>query len=59
MKERINTMPQATFTIKGDIADFSRLDNLYTSLKREADKLLSGWEINVEVQYTEKKGEKE
>lgn len=51
-------MPEATFTITGSIEDFTRLDNLYKSLKREAEKLLSGWELNVKVQYSEKKGEK-
>jgi len=51
-------MPQATFTVKGSIADFTRLDNLYKSLKRESDKLLTDWTIDVDVKYTEKKGEK-
>ncbi|MBA7607716.1 hypothetical protein ES703_14882 [subsurface metagenome] len=50
-------MPEAIFTIKGKIADFTRLDNLYKSLKREAQKLLDDWEMNVTVEYTEKKGE--
>lgn len=50
-------MPEATFTIKGKIADFTRLDNLYKSLKREAQKLLDEWIMNVEVKYTEKEGE--
>lgn len=50
-------MPEATFTIKGKISDFTRLDNLYKSLKREAQKLLDKWEMNVEVKYTEKEGE--
>ena len=52
-------MPQATFTINGDIEDFTRLDNLYKSLVREADKLLSKWEIKIDVTYAEKQGEKE
>lgn len=51
-------MPAATFIISGNIADFTRLDNLYKSLKREGEKLLTGWEIKVEVSYTEKQGEK-
>ncbi|MBA7608308.1 hypothetical protein ES703_15485 [subsurface metagenome] len=50
-------MPEAIFTIKGKIVDFTRLDNLYKSLKREAEKLLTDWEMNVEVKYSEKKGE--
>jgi len=50
-------MPEATFIIRGSIEDFTRLDNLYKSLKREGDKLLESWTIDVEVKYTEKKGE--
>lgn len=51
-------MPQTTFIIRGAIEDFTRLDNLYRILKREGDKLLSDWTIDVEVKYSEKKGEK-
>jgi len=51
-------MPEATFVLSGNIEDFTRLDNLYKSLTREADKLLTKWEIVVEVKYTEKQGEK-
>ncbi len=51
-------MPEATFIIRGKIEDFTRLDNLYRSLKREGNKLLEDWSIDVEVKYTEKKGEK-
>ncbi len=51
-------MPEATFTIKGSIGDFTRLDNLYKSLKRESEKLLSEWTMNIAVTYEEKKGEK-
>jgi len=51
-------MPEATFIIRGSIKDFTRLDNLYKSLKREAEKLLDQWDMNVEVKYSEKKGEK-
>lgn len=50
-------MPEATFTISGKIEDFLRMDNLYKSLKRESEKLLDPWEMNVEVKYSEKKGE--
>lgn len=52
-------MPEAQFIIKGNIADFTQLDNLYRSLKREANKLLEKWEMNVEVKYSETQGEKE
>lgn len=51
-------MPEATFTISGAIEDFTRADNLYKSLKREADKFLTTWTMNVEIKYSEKKGEK-
>jgi hypothetical protein len=51
-------MPECTFIIRGAIADFTRLDNLYKSLLREARKLLTEWELNVEVKYAEKQGEK-
>ncbi len=51
-------MPEATFIIRGSIEDFTRLDNLYKGLKREGDKLLKDWTIDVQVKYTEKKGEK-
>ncbi len=50
-------MPEATFNITGNIADFTRLDNLYKSLIRESDKLLSQWEIKISVVYSEKQGE--
>ena len=50
-------MPLATITITGNIADFTRLDNLYTALKREGSKLLKSWSINVDVKYSEKEGE--
>lgn len=57
MRKEISIMPEATFIITGSVEDFTRLDNLYKSLKREGDKLLSDWEIKVEVKYSEKKGE--
>ncbi len=50
-------MPEATFIIRGSIKDFTRLDNLYKALKREAEKLLEQWTMDVEVKYSEKKGE--
>ena len=51
-------MPEATFIISGSVKDFTRLDNLYKGLKREGEKLLENWTMNVEVKYTEKKGDK-
>jgi len=58
MKQESNFMPQSTFVIKGDIEDFTRLDNLYKALKRESGKLLKNWTLDVEVKYTEKEGDK-
>lgn len=52
-------MPDAVFTIKGDIQDFTRLDNLYVSLKRESEKLLKNWEIAVQVTYSIKQTDTE
>ena len=46
-------MPEATFNITGNIEDFTRLDNLYASLKRESNKLLSSWKITIDVKYNE------
>ena len=51
-------MPECTFILSGDVADFTRIDNVYKSLKREAEKGLKGWTINAEVKYSEKEGEK-
>lgn len=54
MKKEVKNMPEASFTITGNIQDFTRLDNLYAALKRESDKLLTTWEIAIEVKYSEK-----
>ncbi|MBA7520714.1 hypothetical protein ES705_12810 [subsurface metagenome] len=51
-------MPECVFNITGSIADFTRLDNLYSSLRREADKALKEWTIAAEIKYSEKQGEK-
>jgi len=51
-------MPECTFIIRGAILDFTRIDNLYTGLRREADKLLKEWTIDAEIKYAEKAGEK-
>ena len=47
-------MPKASFVITGDIVDFTRLDNLYAALKRESNKLLKAWTIDIDVKYSEK-----
>ena len=52
-------MPEATFTISGNIKDFTRIDNLYNSLKREAGKMMEQWKIEVNVKYTETQSESE
>ena len=51
-------MPKTVITISGSIADFNRLDNVYRSLKREAEKLLSEWKMDITVSYVEIQGEK-
>jgi len=50
-------MTKATFKISGEIKEFERLDNLYRTLKREGEKLLDNWTIEVNAEYTEKQGE--
>ena len=52
-------MPKCKFIIEGDIGDFTRIDNLYRTMKREGDKMLTDWTINLDIQYTEKRGEGE
>lgn len=52
-------MPKATFSISGEIKDFSRVDNIYRTMKREGEKLLDDWTINFDVTFEEKKGEGE
>ncbi len=56
MKNRVNNMPKATFQISGEIKDFSRVDNIYRTMKREGEKLLDDWEIKFDVTFEEKKG---
>lgn len=46
-------MPQCSFNVTGDIKDFTRADNLYTVLKREVEKFLTAWKIEVEIKFTE------
>jgi len=45
--------PQVVVSLKGKIADFTRLDNLYNVLKREGSKLLKDWELSIDVEYKE------
>lgn len=50
-------MPQASFKIEGNIVDFTRIDNLYTSMKSEGEKFLKEWKIEFNVVYSETQGQ--
>ncbi len=50
-------VPKAVFTVSGEIADFTRADNLYRTMKRETEKLLKNWSIDFKIDYSEKEGE--
>ena len=52
-------MPQVKITVTGNIKDFDRLDNVYRTFKRETDQALDDWVLQIDVDYTEKKGEGE
>lgn len=45
--------PEVTVVLKGKITDFARIDNVYTTLKREGSKLLTGWTIDIDVKFSE------
>jgi len=45
--------PEMSITLTGKIADFGRIDNVYTTLKREGMKLLREWKLEVNVTYHE------
>lgn len=45
--------PKATIKVEGEIEDFTRIDNLYRAMKREALKLLKTAKIEVSVEYEE------
>jgi len=47
--------PIAKFEISGEIDDFTRLDNLYRTMKREGEKLLKNYTIKVSAEYEETK----
>ena len=47
---------ECKFVIQGNIADFDRVDNAFTAIKRETVKLLKDWSITLSVEYTEKAG---
>ncbi|KKL72370.1 hypothetical protein LCGC14_2085560 [marine sediment metagenome] len=43
----------ATITITGDIEDFTRIDNLYSTMKREGARLLKNPKIQIKIDYVE------
>ncbi len=45
--------PEVTVILTGTVKDFSRIDNVYTVLKREGSKLLEGWKIDIDVKFSE------
>jgi len=51
-------VPKATFTVTGEITDFTRADNLYRTMKREIAKLLKNWSLDFKIDYQEAEGEK-
>lgn len=44
---------QVEIRLTGTIEDFARIDNVYTSLKREGKKLLSNWKLDINVSFSE------
>lgn len=47
---------ECKFTLTGEIKDFGRIDNAYSSIKTQVEKLLKNWTIEVEVNYAENAG---
>jgi len=50
---------ECKFIIQGEITDFGRIDNAFSSIRTQAKKLLKEWEIAVEVNYVERVGKGE
>jgi len=50
-------VPQAEFKITGEIEDFTRVDNIYRTMKREGEKLLKNWKVEFKVNYVESEGD--
>ena len=44
---------QVEMKLTGTIEDFARIDNVYTSMKREGSKLLSNWKLEINVSFSE------
>ena len=47
--------PTAMFKITGEIENFKQMDNLYNVMKREGEKLLKNWVIEIDASYSESK----
>lgn len=45
--------PEVTVILTGKIKDFSKIDNVYTVMKREGKKLLEDWKLEIDVKYIE------
>lgn len=45
--------PEVEVKLTGTITDFARIDNVYTTLKREGSKLLKDWRIDITATYNE------
>jgi len=42
---------KAVFKITGEIKDFTRVDNVFAAMKREAEKGLDPWKIEVMIEF--------
>jgi len=45
---------EVKISITGLISDFSRIDNVYLSMKRECEKIFSKWNFDISIEYHEK-----
>jgi len=50
---------KAVFKITGEIKDFTRVDNVFAAMKREAEKGLDPWKIEVIIEFEETGGKGE
>lgn len=51
--------PDVKVVLTGKISDFARIDNVYTTMKREGSKLLKDWTIDIDVKFSESAAGKE
>ena len=56
LKESEGYMPELVFKVAGKIGDFSKVDNAFKTLKTQAERTLTDWEISVVINYQEKQG---